>query len=76
MVILVHGVAGQVSSVAQGHEMLLLHIVLALRLVALNVGHHKVVMVEGLRQGILGVSQQALPQKLIIKFKLRSKQIK
>jgi len=60
VVVLAHRVAGQVAGVAEGHEVLLLHVVLALRLVADDVGHHEVVVVQGLRQGVLGVAKQAL----------------
>lgn len=58
--IMAHGVARQVSGIAERHEMLLLDIVFALRLVADDVRHHKVIMIKRLRQGILRVAQQTL----------------
>lgn len=58
--IVTHGVARQVSSIAEGHEMLLPHIILALRLVANNMRNHKVIMIQRLRQRVLGVAKQTL----------------
>lgn len=60
MMIVAHGVARQVSCIAEGHKVLLPHIVLALRLVVDNMRHNKVIMIQRLRQRILGVAQYAL----------------
>lgn len=60
MMIVAHGVARQVSRIAEGHEVLLPHIVLALRLVVNNMRDNKVIMIQRLRQRILGVSKQTL----------------
>lgn len=60
MMIVAHGVARQVSRIAEGHEVLLPHIVLALRLVINNMRDNKVIMIQRLRQRILGVSKQTL----------------
>lgn len=61
--IVTHGVARQMSGIAKRHKVLLLHIVFALRLVAYDVGDHKVIMIQGLCESILCVAQQALSIK-------------
>lgn len=66
MMIMAHSVSGQMASVAEGHEVLLLHVVLALRLVTDDVCHHEVVVIQGLRQCILRVAQKAL-----LRYKIR-----
>lgn len=58
--IVAHGVARQVSRIAEGHEMLFPHIVLALWLVANYMRHNKVIMIQCLRQRILGVTKHPL----------------
>lgn len=58
--IVAHGIARQVAGIAKRHKVLLLYIIFALRLVANNVGDHKVIMIQRLSESILRVAQQAL----------------